>query len=413
MKKKVLASVLACAMAISTASVAFAVDYPSVQDGNAFGEVEADVTTESQAATIEFSVPTTLSVGLDPFQAGDKSGSQVYSNSQPIYNKSNIPIRVIVKAGLELKQDDDGNDIVTVKDAAGDVTSADITNTDKEAYVELVAEPATATTDRSGAVVVEATKLEGKDFATEYKAAGADTTAKTAVKALEADGSTTSQVSFALQAATYAADRSGVEAFSAFAADNKGVASFRFMGSLNANAANWSSDDMEVKVVYDVNGMGTAAYDALIGASAPASVDAKMKAANVYSVADAAGSSTPGSTTPSAADQTYNLTSAGGLDVVLANVTGYDTVDSVKASGGKLSSEQTLATPADYSVDTTSGIKLSFVEGNASSAGLLSLNDATAIGNGNTDVTITVQISDSTGTISTPATITFKIVYSA
>ena len=411
MKKRVLASVLACAMAVSTATVAFAADYP----GNAFGApIDANVTTDSQAAKIEFSVPVNFTVGLDPFQAGDKSGSQVYSNSQPIYNKSNIPIRVIVKAGLDIKQGDDGSDLVTLKNAAGDVTSADITNTNKEAYVELVAEPATATTDRSGAVTVTATNLEGKNFATEYKATGADTTAKTAVKAAAADGSLTSQVSFALQAATYATDRSGAETFSAFAADNKGIASFRFMGSLNANAANWSKDDMEVKVVYDVNGMGTAAYDALIGASAPASVDAKMKAANVYSVADAAGgSSTPGSTDPSAADQTYSLTTKGTLDVVIANATGYDTVDSIKVTGGKLTSEQTLATPADYSVDTTSGMKLTFTEGNASSAGLLSLNDASSISSGKTDVTIKVTLSDSTGAITTTKEVTFKITYSA
>ena len=331
MKKRLFAAILAAMMLASTSAIAFAEDAPSVSAGTAFGEWAPDVNTEAQAATIEFSVPTSLTVGLDPFQAGDGSGSQVYSNAQGIYNKSNIPIRVTVKAGAIIGKDTDGTTpLAVLKDDPADVTSSNITDTDKNAYIELIAEKATATTDRSGAVVIEATKLEGKDYATAYaEDTGAATTAKAIVK--EATTTTTgsgdtavttitydddSQISFALQAATYAADRSGVQSFSALAENNKGVAAFRFMGSLNANAENWSGDDISVKVVYNVNGMGTAAYTALIGDNAPDTVTADMKAANVYSVgAPAGGSNTPSQPTEPTLSATsgsvvYNSTSS-------------------------------------------------------------------------------------------------------
>lgn len=293
MKKRILSVIMAATMAFTMAVGTFTVvnaadSTPSATvdaegNGTTFGLVNPTVTTEAQGATVSFSVPISFTVGLDPFQAGDKSGSQIYTANQGIYNKSNIPIRVVVKAGVVLK--DAG---VTLKTTAGDVVSTDITKTTKDAYIELVAEKATATADRSGAVVVETVKLDGKDYATEYVAAtGADTKAKTTLKSVPASAGAAdlkSQVCFALQAATYTEGRDGTKAFSALAENNTGVGSFRFMGSLNANAANWSSADMEVKVVYDVNGMSSGAYTALM---TDQNLDAAKKAANVYSVNDA------------------------------------------------------------------------------------------------------------------------------
>lgn len=408
MTKKILASVLAFAMAVSTASVAFAADEDApakgVATGDGFGSgVEADVTTEAKDAILQFQVPTTMTVALDPFQAGDATGSQVYSLDQAIWNKSNIAIRVTVKAGLVVGTDSaNGNaPLAIVHEDPSEVDSTDPSNTDKDAYVELVAQQPTATTDRSGAVVVTPVVAEGKTFQTEYTEEGADTAAKIILKENNGSADLESEISFALQAATYTADRSGQLAFSSMAENDKGVGTFRFMGSLNANADSWSGDDLSVRVVYDVNGLGSAAYDAMFGESGSVT-DAELKAANVYSTGAVAGS-----TEPSAFDQTYTIGSSQDLEVAIANSTGYDTVE-LKAIGGNLDTETTLVASSDYTVDTTDGVKLTFLQGNSSN-GLESLSDGTTAGK--TEVTVNVKLSDSTSA-KADATFSFKITFS-
>lgn len=410
MKKRLFAAILAAMMLASTSAIAFAEDVPapSVSAGTAFGEWAPDVDTEAQAATIEFSVPTSLTVGLDPFQAGDDSGSQVYSNAQGIYNKSNIPIRVTVKAGAIIGKDTDGTTpLAVLKDDPADVTSSDITDTDKNAYIELIAEKATATTDRSGAVVIETTKLEGKDYATAYaEDTGADTTAKAIVK--EATATTTgtgdtavttitydedSQISFALQAATYAVDRSGAQSFSALAENNKGVAAFRFMGSLNANAADWSGDDISVKVVYSVNGMGTAAYTALIGDNAPSTVTTDMKDANVYSVGAPAGGSqtTEPSIDASSGTEMDFTTNANGspLTIKIANLPNGWTVTKVELADDI----NTTAAQLDLTDDYTVNADTVTIIGGTTGKGICKIDTSA------TEATFTITLSDGgTGT---------------
>lgn len=404
MTKKILASVLAFAMAVSTASVAFAAegDEPAkgVATGDGFGSgVAADVTTEAKDAILQFQVPTTMTVALDPFQAGDATGSQVYSLDQAIWNKSNIAIRVTVKAGLVVGKDTTSNDpLAFVHEDPAEVDSTDPDNTKKDAYVELVAQQPTATTDRSGAVVVTPVVADGKTFQTEYTAEGADTAAKIILKENNGTDDLESQISFALQAATYTADRSGALAFSSMAADDKGVGTFRFMGSLNANADNWSGDDLSVRVVYDVNGLGSAAYDAMLGENGSVT-DAEMKAANVYSIG--APASTPSG--PSIGDAEFSLASPTDVVVTIKNGGDYDTVDGISAVGGKLSSATDLNITTDYTVNGTS---ITLLQGNPSN-GLESLADTAG-----QEVTFTVILSKSADSADTK-TVTFKVTFKA
>lgn len=410
MTKKILASVLACAMAVSTASVAFAADEDTpakgVATGDGFGSgVEADVTTQAKDAILQFQVPTTMTVALDPFQAGDTTGSQVYSLDEAIWNKSNIAIRVTVKAGLVVGKDAaNGNaPLAVVHEDPSEVDSTDPSNTDKDAYVELVAQKPTATTDRSGAVVVTPVLADGATFQTEYTEEGADTTAKIILKENDGSADLESEISFALQAATYTADRSGQLAFSAMAENDKGVGTFRFMGSLNANADSWSGEDLKVRVVYDVNGLGSAAYDAMFGENGSVT-DAQLKAANVYSTG-AAVASDPSVADSSDGSVSFAAPNTNGTDVEI--VINKGSWDAVNVTGVTFTDDDTNSSAValtegasdDFEWDNTTNTLT--IKGGTTSKGVA------RIGTSASEATYTISIENSDGSSTT--TLTHKI----
>ncbi|MCI8597623.1 MAG: hypothetical protein HFJ10_04160 [Lachnospiraceae bacterium] len=78
------------------------------------GEVDVDVTTKT--AVIRVQVPTTLAIAVNQFEKGD-TGSQIYSGTFDITNKSEIPVKVSVTSKATLASTDPIT-LVPSKDAA-------------------------------------------------------------------------------------------------------------------------------------------------------------------------------------------------------------------------------------------------------------------------------------------------------
>lgn len=293
--------------------------------------------------------------------------------------------------------------MAVVHEDPSEVDSTDPSNTDKDAYVELVAQKPTATTDRSGAVVVTPVLADGATFQTEYTEEGADTTAKIILKENDGSADLESEISFALQAATYTADRSGQLAFSAMAENDKGVGTFRFMGSLNANADSWSGEDLKVRVVYDVNGLGSAAYDAMFGENGSVT-DAQLKAANVYSTG-AAVASDPSVADSSDGSVSFAAPNTNGTDVEI--VINKGSWDAVNVTGVTFTDDDTNSSAValtegasdDFEWDNTTNTLT--IKGGTTSKGVA------RIGTSASEATYTISIENSDGSSTT--TLTHKI----
>lgn len=99
MKKKVLSLALAGALALSSSSMAFATEV-STPDATT-GEYKADVSvdTETNVPTIKVTIPTALTIGINPYQLeyeidGAKYTDVLANVEQTIKNESDVPISV-------------------------------------------------------------------------------------------------------------------------------------------------------------------------------------------------------------------------------------------------------------------------------------------------------------------------------
>lgn len=134
--KKILCTVLAGVMALSLCTTAFAAGN-SITDLTEGAELE--LTSITKGATIEVVVPTSLSIGLNPYEMNVKlengtltddttKGAQIISPVYKIENKSSLAIDVDVSVTGALNGE--GMSFVAAKPATGDTT--------KSAFVQMV-----------------------------------------------------------------------------------------------------------------------------------------------------------------------------------------------------------------------------------------------------------------------------------
>lgn len=104
--KKVIATLLAATMVMSTSVMAYAAEITTPGES---GTYTSTVTGDSaiQTPTIKITVPTTVSMTIDPYKIAEKN--QIVSDDQFIINKSNVPISVGV--GLYATKKTEASDI--------------------------------------------------------------------------------------------------------------------------------------------------------------------------------------------------------------------------------------------------------------------------------------------------------------
>lgn len=274
--KKYLAALLAASMILSNAAVSFAAVTPI----EAWGETDATGKNDVVDPIISYQIPTTLEFSLDAFAMSDNTGSQVYSPAIEIINKSQVAIKVDVKADLTLEEG------VTAKTAVGEVKVDDPSYTEKDLYMELVAQKitsATMTGTPDFEVTVTPEKIKYNQTAVPEELLGANTAAKAVLASASADKEyeKPTLMTLALAAAPYTTGETPALDNSKYAKESVGA--LRFAGTINPNTT-WADKnttaDVTVNAVFDVRGMTSSVYDAAF----PVELDEDLAKANVMSV---------------------------------------------------------------------------------------------------------------------------------
>lgn len=339
--KKAASIVMVAAMLAAVAPNTFA--------ATSWGDTQVDADSTVTKAVIEFEVPTAMSIGLDAFSLTDATGSQIYSPSFPIINKSNVPIAVSVTADMNGSAAD-----VEFQSSVAGTTPANAQDTEKRAYVEmvnakaLVVDPDNTTpakqdaSDKTKAVAGTVQFKDPEYAANSFTETGAKDMAKVALhKTYKAE------MDFALQKAAYvdkitATPPSGEVIFDSVAKESEiytGATAFRFMGALNPYAA-WADSDVKIAVTFSVYGQTPAMYTEAL----------KTKVANGLNLVSAVN---PKNAVSVSSGNPISLNSAAAADATLVFDMGYG-ADAASAIGTiKLGTAALTATDFAFDADTS------------------------------------------------------------
>lgn len=292
MRKKMMAaalSVAVCTAMFGTTCFAAGGDMTNTAGSTITGDSEV------KSPIYSVVVPTTVEFGIDAFEQAGQTNSQIASAELPIYNKSNVAVRVQADVKVEPATG------VTLVDEASKVTETD---TSKNLYIGLEIPKTVALTldtaaDATGtdataigdytkhsdgkfyltAGLTTEEKGSGGDFDGEGAAAAADIKAQ-AIKSntitypagTDADpqyiitlSETPVSVAFALDKADYykvyskSSDTSGVDKFYKAASASDGATAFRLTGAVNSRAA-WAANDVKASITYTFLGIRGANY---------------------------------------------------------------------------------------------------------------------------------------------------------
>lgn len=292
MRKKFMASALSvavCASMLGTTCFAAGGDMTST----AGDTITGDSSVKSPVYSVV--VPTTVEFGIDAFEQAGQTNSQIASADLPIYNKSNVAVRV--QADVKVTPATG----VTLVDDASKVTEAD---TSKNLFIGLevpktvamtldtaadaTGTDATAVADyKKGADgklyltsgLTEDEKGTGGAFETAPAGAASDIQAQaiksstiTYAAGTESDpqyiitlGEDEISVAFALDKADYykvyskTSDATGTDKFYKAASAADGATAFRLTGAVNSRAA-WADNDVQASVTYSFLGIRSANY---------------------------------------------------------------------------------------------------------------------------------------------------------
>ncbi len=298
MKKKIVASILSvaiCASMLGTTCFAAATDKTLTGDST---ETDKTITGDSEVKSPIYSVvvPTTVEFGIDAFEQAGQTNSQIASAELPIYNKSNVAVRVQADIKVEPK-----DDTVTLVDSASEVTETD---TSKNLFIGLeipkkvdlkLGTAADATGADATAMASYTKHSDGKLYLTtgltsedtdaggafngEGAAAAADIQAQAITgntidypAGTESDpqyiialGADEVSVAFALDKAAYykvyskSSDGTGTDKFYKAASATDGGTVFRLTGTVNSRAP-WAASDVKASVTYSFLGIRGANY---------------------------------------------------------------------------------------------------------------------------------------------------------
>lgn len=316
MKRKLIASVIStmtCVCMLGTTCLAAGGTLTGTS-ADADKKISGDSTVKSPIYSVV--VPTTVEFGIDAFEQAGQLNSQIASADLPIYNKSNVAVRV--QADVKLTP---ANGVTLVDDT----TKVTEDNTNKVLYMGLEVPKTVAMTlgtaaDATGAdatTVASYTKhsdnklylttglttdetASGGAFNGESAAAASD------IKTQEINGSTITyaagttadpqyivtlgtdavSVAFALDKAEYykvyskSSDTTGTDKFYKAASTTDGAAAFRLTGAVNSRAA-WAAQDVKAEITYSFLGIRNANY-------ATQSADASTDNPNIAYVANTA-----------------------------------------------------------------------------------------------------------------------------